>query len=99
MVYLELSAEILPTKLLEFNQSKLSFINGLHKIKGYSGFREKRCLDFNMQISWQNKSCLEDFMNTEHYIFFRGAIITLSCNYKINKVTNDLNLKKFEEMN
>ena len=99
MVYLELSAEILPTKLHEFNQSKLSFINGLHTIKGYSGFTEKRSLDLNMQIAWQNKESLESFLSTEHYRFFRGAIITLSCNYKINKVTNDLNLKKFEEMN
>ena len=97
MVYLELSAEVLPTKLLEFNQSKLSFINGLHAIKGYSGFTEKRSLDFNMQISWQNKSCLEDFMNTEHYRFFRGAIITLSSKNETNIIPEKP--KKSEDVN
>ena len=97
MVYLELSAEILPTKLHEFNQSKLSFINGLHTIKGYSGFTEKRSLDLNMQISWQNKSCLEDFMSTEHFRFFRGAIITLSSKNEIKIIPK--NLKKNEEVN
>ena len=97
MVYLELSAGILPTKLLEFNQSKLSFINGLHTIKGYSGFTEKRSLDFNMQIAWQNKGSLEDFLSTEHYRFFRGAIITLSSKNEIKIVPE--NLKKNEEVN
>jgi len=97
MVYLELSAEILPTKLHEFNQSKLTFIDGLHGIKGYSGFTEKRCLDLNMQIAWQNKGSLEDFLSTEHYRFFRGAIITLSSKNEIKIVPE--NLKNNEEVN
>ena len=91
MIYLELYAQILPTKLLEFNQSKLSFINGLHTIKGYSGFTEKRCLDFNMQIAWQNKESLEGFLSTEHYRFFHGAIITLSSKNETKIITENLN--------
>ncbi len=97
MIYLVLNAEILPAKLLEFNQSKLTFIDGLHGIKGYSGFTEKRCLDLNMQIAWQNKGSLEDFLSTEHYRFFRGAIITLSSKNEIKIVPE--NLKKDEEVN
>lgn len=97
MIYLVLNAEILPAKLLEFNQSKLTFIDGLHGIKGYSGFTEKRNLDFYMQISWLNKSCLDDFLGSEHYRFFRGAILTLSCQNKINIVTDDM--KNKEKMN
>lgn len=78
MICLEINAEILLSKLQEFNQSKLSFINSLQKFTGYIGFTEKPGQNFHIQINWKNRESLDEFINTEQYRVFHGAIITLS---------------------
>lgn len=78
MVYLDLKADFLPQKLNEFNQSKISFIENIQKMEGYSGFKEKPGSMFKMKIGWENMKLLKHFMETEEYKFFHGAIVTLS---------------------
>ena len=78
MVTLEISADISQSKMLEFNQSKLLFIDKLQSMDGYSGFKEKTGNTFMMKINWTNRKSLNNFMKSENYRIFRGAIITLS---------------------
>jgi len=84
MEYLEINAEIYQHKLNEFNQSKLTFIEGIQKMDGYVEFLEKPGKQFNMKIGWNNHKSLLNFMMTEQYKYFRGAIITLSDSNSIN---------------
>lgn len=78
MVILEISADISQSKMLEFNQSKLLFIDKLQSIDGYSGFTEKTGNTFVIKINWNNRKSLNNFMKSESYRIFHGAIITLS---------------------
>ncbi len=84
MIHLEINVQISPTKQLEFNQSKIPFIQALPKLKGYSGFTEKRGTNFQIRISWIDKLSLEKFLKTEDYKIFRGALITLSSQNETN---------------
>ena len=84
MVRLEITASIKANKMLEFSQSKLSFIYEMQQIKGYSSFLEKPGEKFQISIYWVSRSSLKEFMKSEHYKFFHGAIVTLS---KDNSVT------------
>jgi len=90
MVHLEINAQISPTKQLEFNQSKMSFIQALPKVKGYSGFIEKRGTNFQIKISWLDRASLDNFFKTDYYKFFRGAIITLSSQNETNIIPENL---------
>lgn len=91
MVILEIIADIKSNKSLEFNQSKLTFINELQNFHGYLGFREKPGFPFSMNISWENQKLLENFLKSEHYRVFHGAIITLSNSSKIQIVKSKQN--------
>lgn len=75
---------------MEFQQSKLIFIDKLQKAEGYLGFTEKPGNIFQMKISWNNRKDLDAFMKSESYRVLHGAIITLS---KAN------NTRIFEENN
>ena len=72
----------------EFNQSKLTFIEGLQKIPGYREFIEKPGNQFSMRISWNDHHSLENFMETDLYKFFHGAIITLGITNEIKVLSN-----------
>ena len=78
MVCLEIVAVILLNKLMEFNQSKMNFVDNLQNAEGYLGFTEKQGKEFQIKISWKNRKALDIFMKSEHYRIFNGAIITLS---------------------
>lgn len=78
MVFLEMSASISSGKMLEFNQSKLQFIDRVQKTSGYSNFIEKQGPAFQIKISWINRESLDKFINSELFHIFRGAIVTLS---------------------
>lgn len=78
MVYLEIKAVILFNKMVEFNQTKIIFIDKLQEAEGYLGFTEKQGNVFKMKISWQTRKALNIFMKSEFYRVFNGAIITLS---------------------
>ena len=78
MIYLEVSATISPNKLIEFNQSKMVFINNLQKSDGYNGFTEKPGNKFQMKIYWDSRKSLDAFMKSELYGIFHGALIALS---------------------
>jgi quinol monooxygenase YgiN len=78
MICLEIKAVILKNKLLEFNQSKMAFIENLQNTEGYLGFTEKQGNEFQIKILWKNRKALDIFMKSEHYRIFNGAIITLS---------------------
>ena len=78
MIYLEIKAVILINKLLEFNQSKMAFIENFQNTEGYLGFTEKPGDTFQMKISWNSRKSLDKFIKSEYYRIFRGAIITLS---------------------
>lgn len=78
MVFLEIKADILQNKHFEFSQSKLAFINDIQKAPGYVNFMEKPGTSFQIKVSWDNQSSMENFMQSEEFHFFKGAIITLS---------------------
>lgn len=78
MICLEIVAVILINKLVEFNQSKMIFIENLQNTEGYIGFTEKQVNSFQMKISWKSRKALEIFTRSEYYRVFNGAIITLS---------------------
>jgi len=81
MISLEISATIAASKLLEFNQSKLIFIDHLQNFEGYVGFKEKAGKNFIMQIDWESRKTMDAFLDSGDYRFFHGAIITLSKNF------------------
>jgi hypothetical protein len=77
MVLLEIKANILSYKHFEFSQSKLAFISDLQKASGYLDFKEQRGEQFHIIISWADRQSLNDFLGSEVFSFFRGAIVTL----------------------
>ena len=91
MIYLEIKAEILINKLLEFNQSKMAFIENLQNTEGYLGFTEKPGDTFQMKISWDNQESHDKFIMSENYRVFNGAIITLSRTNSIRIFVEDKN--------
>lgn len=93
MIHLEIKAVILINKLLEFNQSKMAFIENLQNTEGYLSFKEKPGDTFQMKISWNSRKSLDKFIKSEYYRIFRGAIITLSGTNSI-RISNESN-KKF----
>ena len=78
MVCLEIVAVILTNKMMEFNQSKMNFVENLQNAEGYLEFTEKHGNEFQIKISWKSRKVLDIFMKSEHYRIFNGAIITLS---------------------
>lgn len=78
MICLEIIATIALHKMLEFNQSKMIFIDRLQEVDGYQGFTEKAGDKFMMKINWESKKELDIFLKSENYRVFRGALITLS---------------------
>jgi hypothetical protein len=86
MISLEICATIATSKMREFNQSKLTFIDRLQNFEGYSGFREKAGEKFVMQIDWESRKTMHTFLDSEDYRFFHGAIITLSENHKTHLI-------------
>ncbi len=83
MEQLEIFASIRKEKLPEFNQSKLTFLEGLRKIDGYDGYAENPGADYHLCINWNNRSKLESFLSSELYCFFHGAIMTLGSVKKV----------------
>ncbi len=77
MALLEIKAGIRSNKQLEFSQSKLAFISELQKASGYLDFKEQRGEQFHIIISWADQQSLNDFLGSEVFSFFRGAIVTL----------------------
>lgn len=88
MVFLEISATIKLNKILEFNQSKMTFINHLQTYSGYIGFKEKQGKSFYIKISWENINDLKKFMESEPYRVFHGGIITLGLSYSIKTINS-----------
>lgn len=91
MVYLDITALISTTKIKEFNQSKMSFIDEIQRIDGYIGFTEIPGNYFQIKIMWEDMNSLNKFMNSETYSIFHGAIITLSKNKNIKILDNEEN--------
>ena len=85
MIQFEIQANITPSKLVEFNQSKMSFILDVMKMKGYAGFTEKQADHFWMIINWDTNDNLNDFLKSDSYKFFHGAVITLGKKFKARK--------------
>jgi hypothetical protein len=77
MVLLDIKANILSYKHFEFSQSKFAFISDLQKASGYLDFKEQRGEQFHIIISWADRQSLNDFLGSEVFSFFRGAIVTL----------------------
>ena len=84
MVQLQIYATIAHNKLLEFNQSKMTFINALQKVEGYRNFIEKQGEKFEIMIVWNSQSSLNQFLKSDLYKIFRGSLITLSNSFKSN---------------
>ena len=84
MVFLEIEADILTSKYFEFSQSKLAFISDFQKSQGYVNFLEKPGYQFEIQISWDNRESLDEFMKSDRFHFFKGALVALS---KKNTIT------------
>ena len=78
MVFLEIEADILTSKHFEFSQSKLAFINEIQKAPGYVNFKEKPGNSFHINVSWENEHSLNEFVKSEEFHYFKGALITLS---------------------
>jgi hypothetical protein len=93
MVCSEIVAVILINKLMEFNQSKMNFIENLQNAEGYLGFTEKHGNEFQIKILWNSRKALDIFIKSEHYRIFNGAIITLSETH-CTKIFKE-NLKQF----
>jgi hypothetical protein len=74
---LEIQAQIRKEKLVEFNQSKLSFLEDIKHSEGYLGYSEHPGLNFELCLNWDNRSSLEAFLACEIYRAFHGALITL----------------------
>lgn len=77
MEQLEIFASIRKEKLNEFNQSKLTFLDGLRKVDGYDGYTENPGANYHLCINWNKRAHLDAFLNSELYRFFHGAIMTL----------------------
>ena len=93
MVFLEIKANIKTSKHLEFSQVKLSFIYDFQTADGFISFIEKPGYGFQIQISWNDQECLSEFMESEKFHFFKGALVALSKNNKI-KVLNEEHINK-----
>lgn len=78
MVFLEIQADIHTNKQLEFSQSKLAFINDVQKSEGYLNFLEKPGYHFEIQITWDNQEHLDEFLKSDRFHFFKGALVALS---------------------
>ena len=94
MIYLEIVAVILINKLVEFNQSKMDFINNLQNAEGYLGFTENQGNKFQIKISWKSRKALDTFMKSEHYRIFNGAIITLSETHRTRTFNETITIQK-----
>ena len=89
MIFLKIRAEIATNKHLEFSQSKLAFIFDCQMADGFISFIEKPDKGFQIQISWENQQCLSEFMESEKFHFFKGALIALSENNKITVLNEE----------
>ncbi len=89
MTNIEIIASISTSKIVEFNQSKINFIDGIQKFAGYIGFTEKQGKLFQIMISWKDRKSLDIFLKSDLYRIFHGAIITLSKRNSI-KISKDI---------
>mgnify|MGYP002639835565 CR=1 FL=1 len=89
MTKLEIIAAVSMGKMVEFNQSKIYFIEGIQKFVGYMGFTEKQGNTFQILISWKDRKSLDLFLESDLYRIFHGAIITLSKRNSI-KISKDI---------
>ena len=92
MYKLVIVASISTGKTVEFNQSKLQFIEGVQKFNGYNGFTEKQGAPFQMEIYWHDKNSMDMFMGADIYRVFHGAIVTLSDRNSVLKLNNTIKI-------
>ncbi len=78
MKCIDIYASIPVEKKLEFDQNKIEFINELTKQDGYVGFKEDFNKGFHILISWEDDEKLAEFLNSEHFHLFKGALKTIS---------------------
>jgi hypothetical protein len=74
---LEIQAQIKKEKLVEFNQTKLTFLEDIKDSDGYMGYSEHPGLNFELCLNWDKRSSLDAFLACEIYRAFHGALITL----------------------
>ena len=84
MEELTIHAKIPDEKSLEFNQSKLSFINRLKRQDGYEGYHARHGTDYKLIIAWADRQKLDEFMSSDLYHFLQGAIHTLGTLIEVN---------------
>ena len=75
---LDISAKIPIDKKIEFDQSKIEFINGLYKHKGYVSCKEDISQYFNVIIKWQSEEELDNFTSSNLFHYFSGALKAIS---------------------
>jgi hypothetical protein len=81
---LEIYANIREEKLIEFSQSKLSFLDELPHIEGYHSYLENPGTEYYLCINWMKRMNLDAFLESDIFHFFHGAIITLGKLREIN---------------
>jgi hypothetical protein len=77
MEKIEFKAQFDPSKSIEFQSSKLRFLEMIPLFDGYISFTENGGESFKLSILWKDKSSLLKFLRSEQFHYFRGAIITL----------------------
>jgi hypothetical protein len=77
MEKIEFKAQFDQSKSIEFQSSKLRFLEMLKRSDGYINFTENTSGFFNLSILWEDKTSLLKFLRSDQFHYFRGAIITL----------------------
>ncbi len=83
MKCLEIKATIPIDKKLEFDQTKVDFVNRLSNHDGYLGFKEDIHNDFRIVVSWDKEENLNKFIDSTLFHFFTGALQTIATNRNI----------------
>ena len=89
MIFLEIKAEIPDNKLLEFSQVKLAFIHDFQTANGFISFMEKPGFGYQIQISWKDQQCLNAFMTSQQFHYFKGALMALSKSKQISVMAEE----------
>lgn len=89
MPCLEIKALISHSKLLEFSQSKMTFLHDLQQVEGFEMFTERQGKEYCINIFWMSRSSMDEFITSETYRFFHGALIALSREHSVSVNVSD----------
>ena len=90
MKCIDINANIPNEKKPECYQNKIQFINELTNQDGYVDFKEDLRKDFHIVITIEDEKKCNEFMNSDHFHFFQGALKTISHNIEIKTYSTEI---------